>query len=87
MTVTVFRKKEKKRCKKMEDGDRREGRRTVAKHLIHSSTEEKRKGLTGLRDRIQGQSGEEEKEDEGWGVLQKCLEGLEPFSECSAGSH
>lgn len=49
MTVAVFRKKEKKRCKKMEDGDSREGRRTVAKHLIHSSTEEERKGLTGLR--------------------------------------
>lgn len=86
MTVAVFRKKERWR-KKMEDGDSREGRRTVAKHLIHSSTEEKRKGLIGLRDRIQGQSGGEEKEDEGWGVLQKCLEGLQPFSECSAGSH
>lgn len=59
----------------MEDGDSREGRRTVDKHLIHSSTGEKRKGLIGLRDRIQGQSGEEEKEDEGWGGIAKMFRG------------
>lgn len=87
VTVAVFRKKEKKTLQK--DGRWRQQRGTknrgqASDSFLHRGKE---KRVDWFKDRIQGQSGEEEKEDEGWGVLQKCLEGPEPFSERSAGSH